>query len=246
MNDYYTVVFKVAPHCRVCQAHAEKAAHLRRAALEESMRRLLGILLLMTPILASSQSKVGALASTGTGAPDAGPGARPRIGQTVNNPLYSHWAQFKPGTSVTVKEVTTLPDGTVGTAVITSKLLSKTKETIRVETLVSAGGVGSWASATDTTRTVSEYPAKVSFEEAQTPDAAGYSVTEGKELVEYKGKQVETEWIESSVTHGDETTVERLWTVQTIPGGILKRTVEKKRGDQVVHATTHLVEYTVK
>ncbi len=220
------------------------------------MRRLIAGILLLAPTLASSQSK-GEMPATSRIGADGGPGpatldasgkyvAQPKVGDLVNNPPYSHWAQFRQGSFVTVKEVTTLADGSIGQAVITSRLLSKTKDKIRVEILVSAGGVGSWASVSESTRTISEYPAKVRFEDSQTPDAAGYTVTEGKELIEHKGKQVETEWIESSVTHGDETTVEKLWTVQRIPGGILKRTVEKRRGNQVVSAVTHVVEYSAK
>ena len=37
---------------------------------------------------------------------------KPQPSEMVNNPPYAHWSAFKPGTSVTQKEVVTLANGT--------------------------------------------------------------------------------------------------------------------------------------
>ncbi|MGO8968140.1 MAG: hypothetical protein ACLQDQ_01025 [Myxococcaceae bacterium] len=161
----------------------------------------------------------------------------------MNNPPFAHWAQFKPGASVSLKEVTTLPDGSVGVSNITSKLLSKTKKSVRVETVVSTSGNGPFAAATETTRTVTEFPATVQYEDAQSLDTTTYSINEGKEVVAVKGKQFDTEWVESSEKIGDEVTVEKLWTVQEVPGGIVRRTVTRKKRDETVTALMELVSY---
>jgi hypothetical protein len=198
---------------------------------------LAALLVLAAPNAARAQSP---------NAPDKSPEPPPKAGDMVNNPPYAHWSQFRVGTSVTVKEVVTLPDGSVGEAVITSKLLSKNKDKLQVETLVTTGGAKSWAATSEKTKTVTEYPAKVRFEQFQSPLSSGYSVSEGKELLEVKGKKVETEWVEATTTMGDETTVEKLWTAKDVPGGIVKRAVTKKKGGEVVQSSTELIEYRAK
>jgi hypothetical protein len=76
---------------------------------------------------------------------------------------------------------------------------------------------------------VTDFPAKVKFERTHTPPEAGYSVTEGKETVEVKGKMVETEWVEATATNGDETVVEKIWTAGDVPGGIGSRRSRRRR-----------------
>lgn len=171
----------------------------------------------------------------------------PKPGDIVNNPPYAHWAQFAVGTSVTAKEVVTLGDGSVVADVVTSKLISKSKDRLTVETVVTAGDASKGAGAVEQTKTLTDFPAKVKFEHTHSPAAAGYSVTEGKELVDVKGKQVEAEWVEATATNGDETVVEKVWTAQSIPGGIVKQTVSKKKGGKVSsQSALELVEFAAK
>jgi hypothetical protein len=225
------------------------------------MRRALAVLLVLAaPGVALAQTGGDMLNKAAKGAIDAvippgetpPEGAKPaetppKAGDMVNNPPYAHWSQFAIGTSVTTKEVVTLPDNTTAEAVVTSKLVSKSKEKLTVETVVNAGGAGKQGGAVEQTKTLTDFPAKVKFEQASTPAAAGYSVTEGKELVDVKGKQVEAEWVEATATNGDETVVEKVWTAQDVPGGIVKQTLTKKKGAQVTNSSiTELVEYVAK
>ncbi len=170
----------------------------------------------------------------------------PKVGDMVNNPPYAHWVQFAVGTSVTVKEVVTLADGSLAETVVTSKLIAKNKDELTVET-VAVGAAGSThGGAAEETKTVTDYPAKVKFERAHSPVSASYSVTEGKEVVDVKGKQVEAEWVEASATNGDETVVEKVWTAQDVPGGIVKQTITKKKGGKVASQSTLSVVETAK
>lgn len=173
-------------------------------------------------------------------------GAPPKPGEMVNNPPYAQWSQFKPGASVTVKETDTQADGSVFENVITSKLKSKSRDKLEVETVVKPGGVGKASSVAERTRTIEEYPAKVPYELSQSPSTAGYVVAEGKESIEVKGKPVETEWVESTLTTGDETTVEKIWTTNDVPGGIVKQTMTRTHGAQVVRSSTELVDFHAK
>jgi hypothetical protein len=155
----------------------------------------------------------------------AQPAERPKPGDMVNNPPYAHWSQFPVGTSVTTKEIVTLADGNTVETLVTSKLVAKSKDRLTVETVVTAADASKQAGAAEQTKTVTDYPAKVKFEHTHSPDSAGYSVTEGK--------QVEAEWVEATTTNGDETTVEKIWTAQDVPGGIVKQTMVKKKGGKV-------------
>lgn len=128
----------------------------------------------------------------------------------------------------------TLADGSVEKVVATSKLLSKDKDHLMVETVVAGADATKGAGAAEETRTVTDFPAKVKFERTHTPPSAGYSVTEGKEVLDVNGKQAEAEWVEATSTNGDETVVEKVWTVQDVPGGIVKQTVVKKKAGKIV------------
>ena len=171
----------------------------------------------------------------------------PKPGDMVNNPPYAHWAQFAVGTQVTTKEVVTLANGSVEEVVATAKLIAKNKDLLTVETVVTGGEAGKQSGAVEQTKTVTDFPAKVKFERTHTPPEAGYSVTEGKELVDVQGKQVEAEWVEASATNGDETVVEKVCTAQNVPGGIVKQTITKKKAGKVAsQSTLGLVEVAAK
>jgi hypothetical protein len=158
------------------------------------MRRdLAALLVLFTPSFALADSGRDALDNTvskalyATVPPGEKPAdgtAAPKPGELVHNPPYAHWSQFKVGASVTVKEVVTQPDGSVGELSITSKLLSKSKEKVKVETTVIAGGAKSASAAFQTTKSVEVFPAMIRYEDSQSPTASGYSVTEGKEVID--------------------------------------------------------------
>ena len=227
------------------------------------MRRALAVILVLAaPGAALAQQGTDVLNKAAKGAIDAvlPPGEKPaegaipaeaapppKPGDLVNNPPFAHWSQFAVGTTVTQKEVVTLASGGTAENVIASKLVSKSKEKVTVETVVTAGGAGSQAGAVEQTKTLTDFPAKVKFEGANSPAEAGYSVTEGKELVDVKGKQVEAEWVEATATNGDETVVEKVWTAKEIPGGIVKQTLTRKKGASVAsQSELVIVEYLAK
>jgi len=156
--------------------------------------------------------------------------ATPGPDEMVVNPPFASWSQFKPGTTVTQKEVVSLPDGRKLEQVITYKLLQRNKARVLVESSVKdtlAGNV-------DTARTVNSYPAKVRMSEVSTPPGPDASVTEGKEDMTVKGRKLAVEWVEAVTKSGDEVWTEKMWTAREIPGGIVKQTLVHKRGDKVI------------
>jgi len=159
---------------------------------------------------------------------------KPQVGDLVNNPPYAHWSAFKPGTSVTQREVVTLANGTTLEQVITTKLLKREKNQVAIETTMTEGAAsGANTGMAESTKTVTTFPAQVKMSQVDTPADAATSVTEGVEEVDVKGKKVSAEWVQAVTHHGDEVVTEKVWTARDIPGGIIKRTVTRKQGDTV-------------
>lgn len=169
--------------------------------------------------------------------------APPKAGDMVENPPYAHWVQFKAGASATVKDRVTMGDGSIIESTITSKLVTKSKEGVKVETIVTSGVGGVGVKGLERSTTSTWFPAMVKYDVTQNSPSAGYTVTEGKEIVDVKGKKVETEWVEATSTNGDESSVEKVWTAKEIPGGVVKRTMTKKKGTGSVSTETSVLAY---
>jgi hypothetical protein len=164
---------------------------------------------------------------------------KPQPNEMVNNPPYANWSAFKPGTSVTQREVVTLADGTKFEQTITSKLVSRDKNKAVVETTMTEAGASSGSTGmAESTKTVTTYPAKVKMSQVDTPADASVAVTEGVEEVEVKGKKVDSEWVQAVTHDGDEVVTEKMWTARDVPGGLVRRTVTRKKGDTVVSDST--------
>jgi hypothetical protein len=164
---------------------------------------------------------------------------KPNPDEMVNNPPFAHWSSFSPGTAVTQKETVSLPDGSKVEQTITAKLLDKSKDKLTVETTITEKGSG----VVESEKTTTVYPAKVKMRNVDTPSAEVESLTEGKEEVDVKGKKVTAEWVEVTTRHGDEVTVEKIWTAQDVPGGLIKQTLTRKKGDKVLsESVRELVE----
>jgi hypothetical protein len=59
-----------------------------------------------------------------------------------------------------------------------------------------------------------------------------------------KGKKIAAEWLEVVHKQGDEVWAEKRWTAREIPGGLIKRTLVRKRGDQVLsESVLEMVEF---
>jgi hypothetical protein len=159
---------------------------------------------------------------------------KPKPDEMVNNPPYAHWSAFKPGTTVTQREVVKLPNGTTLEQRIATKLISRDKNKVVIETSMTEGEAAGKSGMAESTKTLTTFPAKVKMSQVDTPAEASVAVTEGAEDVDVKGKKVSAEWVEAVTHNGDETTTEKVWTARDVPGGIIKRTVTRKKGDTVV------------
>ena len=166
--------------------------------------------------------------------------AKPGPNEMVDNPPFANWAQFKPGTTVTQKEVVTMPDGHKLEQTITHKLVQKNKDRVVVETIVK----DKMAGTEESTRETKVYPAKVKMSEVSTETGPDVAVTEGKEEMTVKGKKLAVEWVEAVTKSGDDVWTERMWTAREIPGGVVKQTLLHKRGDKVLtESVLEMIEF---
>ena len=166
----------------------------------------------------------------GLAGPAGAQSGKPGPDEMIINPPFANWAQFKPGTTVTQREVVSLPDGRRLEQTITYKLVQKNNARVVVESTVKDKIAGTGES----TRTVSTYPAKVKMSEVSTETGPDATVNEGKEDMTVKGRKLAVEWVEAVTKSGDETWTEKMWTAREIPGGVVKQTLVHKRGDKVV------------
>jgi hypothetical protein len=166
--------------------------------------------------------------------------ARPGPDEMIDNPPFANWAQFRPGTIVTQREVVSIPDGRRLEQVITYKLVRKDKDRVVVESTVK----DKTGSATDSTRTVNTYPARVKMRDVSAETGPEAAVTEGKEDMTVKGRKLAVEWVQAITKSGDDVWTEKMWTAREIPGGIVKQTVVHKRGDTLItESVLELVDF---
>jgi len=179
--------------------------------------------------------------------PAASSSDSPKPGDLVTNPTYALWAGFAVGTSVTQKEAVTLADGSIVESLTTARLVSKHPDRLTVETTVAPLDAAKRAGVIDETKTLVIYHSEAPFEEFQTPESAGYSVTKGKEVLEVRGKAMEAEWIEANTSTSDGSVTEKDWYAVEVPGGLVKQTVTKKKGEQITsQSTLELVDMKIK
>ena len=172
---------------------------------------------------------VGALSALAQ-TPPASPAPSLAPQELVNNPAFSHWAGFKRGTTVFQKQTVILSDGRTIEHDITVRLAEKTRDKVVIETTLAP----TMDSMVSSTRTFTTFPAKVRLERAHTPRASLDAFTEGEELMTVAGRNVNAHWVEAISRAGDETSTRKVWSAREVPGGVVKETIVRKKGDQVL------------
>jgi hypothetical protein len=152
----------------------------------------------------------------------------------IDNPQYTAWAKFKPGTSVTTKMVSDAA-GQKTEMEITTTLVEVTaaKLVLEAKTSMSAGGqkMEMPAQKTDVAAKVDK-PAAV----AVAPDAPKGEVKESTDEVEVMGKKVKCKVMETKTTANGMNINSKTWTSDEIPGGMVK--METKMDGAMTGTTT--------
>jgi hypothetical protein len=156
--------------------------------------------------------------------------ATPQPHEMVTNPAFAHWASFKRGTTVTQKQTITLAGGRKIEHDITVRLVEKSKDKVVIETIQTPSMNG----MVSMTKTYTTFPARVLMDRAHTPRSTLDSFTEGEEDVAVGAKKFTAHWVEAVTRNGDEVATRKVWSAREVPGGTVKETMVRKRGDQVL------------
>jgi hypothetical protein len=177
---------------------------------------------------------------------------RAQAQETRPNPPYKNWSAFGVGASSTLKSVlvdhsgddpntidtTARPEG-ASEQLSTYKMIQKTPEKIVIEqtdTDIEAG------SETEHSPAKISYKATISSAKPANENVSG--VKEGTEDIEVDGKTIKCQWVESTIKIGEETSLNKLWWSDSVPGGTVKQVTTKTQGDKLFFVrTTTLVNF---
>ena len=181
----------------------------------------------MRVVLALVTALLGSLAASGTLAAQP---ATPQPHELVTNPAFAHWAGFKRGTTVTQKQTITLTGGRTIEHAITVRLVEKSKDTVVIETIQTP----SMNAMVSQTKTYTTFPARVVLERAHTPRSSMESFTEGEEEVAVGRQKFTAHWVQAVTKSGEDVATRKVWSAREVPGGTVKETIVRKRGDEVL------------
>jgi len=163
--------------------------------------------------------------------------------ETVDNPMYTAWAKFKPGATATLSENTTYSGDTnpvPDKKVVTYRLLSVSPDKVVVSAVVvEQEALGTVESAP----TKHTYPAKLkkSYLAAAAPEL---QAKKGEETITWKGKELPCKTLTGSYKKEGEAVEFKFWVNDTVPGGFVKRTRTLKQKDDTITTTATLQSYS--
>ena len=163
--------------------------------------------------------------------------------EMVDNPMYTAWANFKPGATSTVSEHTTYSGDTnpvPDRKVITYTLLSVSPDKVVVRAVVVEQDVLGTVENAPTKHT---YLAKLkkSYLAAAAPEL---HAKKGEETITWKGKEVPCKTLTGSYKKEGEAVEFKFWMSDDIPGGVVKRTRTLKQKDDTITTTVTLQSYS--
>jgi hypothetical protein len=163
--------------------------------------------------------------------------------EMVDNPMYTAWAKFKPGATVTLSEHTTYSGDT--NPVPDHKLITYTLQSVSPDkVVVRAVTVEQEALGTvESAATKHSYPAKLkkSYLAKAAPEL---QAKKGEESIKWKDKELECKTLSGSYKkEGDEVEF-KFWVNDSVPGGFVKRTRTLKQKDDTITTTATLQSYS--
>jgi len=163
--------------------------------------------------------------------------------EMVDNPMYTAWANFKPGATATAFEKTTYSgdkNPVPEQKEITYTLLSVSPGKVVVRAVVVEKEVLGTVENGPTKHT---YPAKLkkSYLAEAAPEL---HAKKGEETIMWKGKELKCKTLSGSYKKEDDMVDFKIWTHDKVPGGIVKRTRTLKQKDDTITTTVTLQSYS--
>jgi hypothetical protein len=132
--------------------------------------------------------------------------------QTVDNPTYLVWSNWKEGASVTLKSETS----------VAGKSVSTTRMTFTLKTFSAEKAVVEIASEIDLQGQTMKLPPDSSEYAAKAPEVKSdpkFNTTKGREKLTINGKNFDCEWTEVEIKKGQ---TFKSWSSDDMPGGLVK------------------------
>jgi hypothetical protein len=149
--------------------------------------------------------------------------------EQVDNPAYTSWAKYKPGTTVTYKqsmEMEMKMPMAMPQITITEKLVEVKPDAVVLE--VSSQSTGGMGGPHNMAPHQQEIPAKIEKEKAEVPSSVKgevKDVKQGKDKIDVNGKSVDATTTEMTVEATEPramTAHVKVWRAEEVPGGMVK------------------------
>ena len=171
-----------------------------------------------------------------------------QAGEKVDNPLYKHWAKFKPGAFSELKtESEVMGMKNVSTMTTTLKELTPEKAVVEMSVVSVVNG-----QETKVPPQKQEILAKIEEEKAKELDTpkkgdkrnGAEIIGVGEEEIKVGDKKVKCKWAEMKMTQEDTTTTTKVWTTDEVPGQVVKM-VTNMDGKMKMKTEGTLAKYSV-
>ncbi|HUU83591.1 MAG TPA: hypothetical protein VM243_08815 [Phycisphaerae bacterium] len=167
--------------------------------------------------------------------------------ETQENPIYKHWAQFKPGTYVVLQDVNEAAGQKTKTT-MTHTLKEVTPQKVVVET---TGVTEMNGEKFENPPTQQEYPATYTIETEKAPaeheeqKAPGYETEQGEEEIEVAGTKFKAKWVRTEMKQAGMVMTSKMWNCDEVPGQLLKSITETK-GEFATKSVMEVVKIEIK
>ena len=163
--------------------------------------------------------------------------------EMVDNPLYKHWAQFKPGSFAKLKSTTKVA-GITSESYTTTTLKSITTEKAVLEIVsVSKASGREFKSPPFKMDVQAKVPKFKEGKDQQGKGAApDVKIKEGKETLKVAGKKLDTKWSETTMKQSGMTINSKSWMCEDVPGQVVK-TISKTSGAATATTEMLLVDF---
>ena len=173
-----------------------------------------------------------------------GPAWAGKAEEKIDNPLYKHWAQFKPGSYATLK-MTTESMGTTSETLLTQTLKEVTAEKVVVEIKTAVTGGGQKIEQPPTLQDIPAKITKIDVAEQEAKDKIEerkQELKEGEEEVDAGGKKLKAKWTQTEAKYGEIVIKTKVWTSEEVPGQTVKA-ITSTEGEFASKSTTELVDF---
>lgn len=155
------------------------------------------------------------------------------IAEEVEAPLYTNWAKFPVGTTITQKATMTQSGKTITTTTVV-KLIDKNDRNVVISKVISSDGTGTLVTNDPIETTIRrKFPLFPGVDKTKIGRPQGAEAS-GMETVEVLGRKYQAEWYETRSATEAGPSLTRTWISMDVPDMLVKSQTEVKVADKIV------------